>query len=90
MTKGPLFLQDEDEVETLSKRRNSWPRKKNSSKLNELQEVLVNDEDFLKRVIESFCQEFKDVEITQFLQADKHQRQDEKLWLPKKLKENPE
>ena len=54
-------------------------------KLNELQEVLVNDEDFLKRVIESFCQKFKDVEITQFLQADKHQRQDEKVRLPKWL-----
>ena len=60
-------------------------QKKNSSKLNELQEVLVNDEDFLKRVIESFCQKFKDVEITQFLQADKYRRQDGKMWLPKWL-----
>jgi len=60
-------------------------QKKICSKLNELQEVLVNDEDFLKRVIESFCQKFKDVEITQFLQADKYQRQDEKVWLPKWL-----
>ena len=66
-------------------------QKKNSSKLNELQEVLVNDKDFLKRVIESFCQKFKDVEITQFLQADKYQRQDEKVcyrngYKPRKLK----
>jgi len=54
-------------------------------KLNELQEVLLNDKDFLKRAVESFCQKFKDVEITQFLQADKYQRQDEKVRLPKWL-----
>jgi len=60
-------------------------QKKICSKLNELQEVLVNDEDFLKRAVESFCQKFKDVEITQFLKVDKYQRQDEKVWLPKWL-----
>ena len=52
---------------------------KNSSKLNEVQEVLLNDKDFLKRAVESFCQKLKDVEITQFLKADKYQRQDEKV-----------
>jgi len=40
---------------------------KNSSKLNELQDVLLNDKDFLKRVIESFCQKLLEEEITQFL-----------------------
>jgi len=39
------------------------------SKLNELQDVLLNDKDFLKRAVESFCQKLKDVEITQFLKA---------------------
>ena len=34
---------------------------KNSSKLNEVQEVGVKRQDFLKRVIESFCQKLKDV-----------------------------
>ena len=64
---------------------------KNSSKLNELQEVLLNDKDFLKRAVESFCQKLKDVEMTQFLQADKYQRQDERCgyrngYKPRKLK----
>jgi len=58
---------------------------KNSSKLNEVQDVLLNDKDFLKRVIESFCQKLLEEEMTQFLQADKYQRQDEKMWLPKWL-----
>jgi len=52
---------------------------KNSLKLNEVQEVGVKRQDFLKRAVESFCQKLKDVEITQFLQADKYQRQDEKV-----------
>jgi len=56
LTKGPLFLQDKDKVKNnLTKKEELMAQKKNSSKLNELQEVLVNDEDFLKRVIESFC-----------------------------------
>ena len=55
------------------------------SKLNELQEVLLNDKDFLKRAVESFCQKLKDVEMTQFLQADKYQRQDEKMWLSQRI-----
>ena len=55
-------------------------------KLNGVQEVLLNDKDFLKRVVKSFCQKLKDVEITQFLQRrDKYQRQDEKMGLPKWL-----
>jgi len=54
---------------------------KNSSKLNELQEVLLNDKDFLKRAVESFYQKFKDVEMTQFLKVDKYRRQDEKVGL---------
>ena len=58
---------------------------KNSSKLNELQEVLLNDKDFLKRAVESFCQKLLEEEMTQLLQADKYQRQDEKMWLPKWL-----
>ena len=49
-------------------------QKKICSKLNEVQEVLLNDKDFLKRAVESFCQKLKDVEITQFLKADKYQR----------------
>ena len=86
MTKGPLFLQDKDKVRNnLIKKEELIAQDKNSSKLNELQEVLLNDKDFLKRVIKSFYQKFKDVEITQFLQADKYQRQDEKVWLPKWL-----
>lgn len=52
---------------------------KNSSKLNGVQEVLLNDKDFLKRVIESFCQKFLEEEITQFLQADKYQRTEKKV-----------
>ena len=45
---------------------------KNSSKLNELQEVLLNDKDFLKRAVESFCQKLLEEEMTQSLQADKY------------------
>jgi len=70
LTKGPLFLQDKDEVKNnLIKKEELMAQRKICLKLNELQEVLVNDEDFLKRVIESFCQKFKDVEIIQFLKG---------------------
>ncbi|MBC7189275.1 hypothetical protein H5U35_03555 [Candidatus Aerophobetes bacterium] len=48
-------------------------QRKICSKLNELQEVLLNDKDFLKRIIESFCQKLQDVEITQFLKAERYQ-----------------
>ena len=47
-------------------------QRKICSKLNELQEVLLNDKDFLKRAVESFCQKLLEEEITQFLQADKY------------------
>jgi len=73
LTKGLLFLQDKDRVKTLSKRR-IMTQKKMCSKLNELQEVLLNDKDFLKRAIESFCQKLLKEEITQFLKADKYHR----------------
>jgi len=64
---------------------------KNSSKLNEVQEVLLNDKDFLKRVIESFCQKLLEEEMTQFLQADKYQRTEKRCgyrngYKPRKLK----
>jgi len=50
LTKRPLFLQDKDKIKNkLIKKEELMAQKKNSSKLNELQEVLVNDEDFLKR-----------------------------------------
>ena len=64
---------------------------KNSSKLNEVQEVLLNDKDFLKRIIESFCQKLLEEEITQLLQADKYQRTEKRCgyrngYKPRKLK----
>jgi len=60
-------------------------------KLNELQGVLLNHKDFLKRAVESFCQKFKDVEITQFLQADKYQKAEKRCgyrngYKPRRLK----
>ena len=64
---------------------------KNSSKLNELQEVLLNDKDFLKRAVESFCQKLLEEEMTQLLQADKYQRTEKRCgyrngYKPRKLK----
>ena len=64
---------------------------KNSSKLNEVQEVLLNDKDFLRRIIESFCQKLLEEEITQFLKADKYQRTEKRCgyrngYKPRRLK----
>jgi len=55
---------------------------KNSSRLEELQEALLNDEDFLKHIVQGFCQKLLEEEMLEHLQADKYQRQDEKMWLP--------
>lgn len=39
-----------------------------------LQEALLNDKDFLKTMVEKFCQSFMEEELTAFLQADSHER----------------
>ena len=52
MTKGPLFLQDKDKDKVknnLIKKEELMAQRKNSLKLNEVQEVLLNEKDFLKR-----------------------------------------
>jgi len=67
LAKGPLFLQDKERVKNNLILEELMAQRKICSKLNELQEVLLTDKDFLKREVESFCQKLKDVEITQFL-----------------------
>lgn len=43
-----------------------------------LQEALVDDKDFLKVIVQNFCQEFLDEEMRAFLRADHHERTDER------------
>jgi len=64
---------------------------KNSSRLKEMQEALLNDEDFLKYIVQGFCQKLLEEEMTQFLQADKYQRTEKRCgyrngYKPRKLK----
>jgi len=49
-------------------------KKKNSRKLDELQVSLLDDKDFLKGIIETFCQRLLEEEITHHLQAETYQR----------------
>jgi len=50
LTKGLLLLQDKDKVKNnLIKKEELMAQRKNSLKLNVVQEVLLNDKNFLKR-----------------------------------------
>lgn len=44
----------------------------------DLQDALLNDRDFLRVMVERFCQAFLEEEITEFLQADSYERCDER------------
>jgi len=91
LTKGPLFLQDKETIKRTLSQKVPMAHYKNSSKLNELQEILLNDENFLKGIVESFCQRLLEEEMLEHLQADKYQRTDKRRgyrngYKPRKLK----
>jgi len=48
----------------------------NSSKLGELQVALLNDENFLRRVVERFCQYLLEEEMNNHLKVLPYQRTD--------------
>lgn len=43
-----------------------------------LQEALINDKDFLRTMVQKFCQNFMEEELTAFLCAESHERTDER------------
>jgi len=49
-------------------------QEKNSSKLDRLQGVLLDDRDFLKQVVQAFCKRLLEEEMAQHLQAEAYQR----------------
>lgn len=53
-------------------------QEKRMSSTGILQDALLNDKDFLRSLIERFCQSFLEEEITEFLQADPYERCDER------------
>ncbi len=50
----------------------------NSSKLDELQVSLLDDKNFLKGIIENFCQRLLEEEMSHHLQAEAYQRTDKR------------
>ena len=54
-------------------------KKKNSRELDELQVSLLDDKNFLKGIIETFCQRLPEEEITHHLQARAYQRSEKAL-----------
>lgn len=44
-----------------------------------MQEALIDDKDFLRAMIEKFCQTFMEEELTAFIGADTHQRTDNRV-----------
>ena len=66
-------------------------KKKNSRELDELQVSLLDDKNFLKGIIETFCQRLLEEEITHHLQAEVYQRTEERRgyrngYKPRRLK----
>jgi len=66
-------------------------KKKNSRELDELQVSLLDDKNFLKGIIETFCQRLLGEEITHHLQAETYQRTEERRgyrngYKPRRLK----
>ena len=66
-------------------------KKKNSRELDELQVSLLDDKNFLKGIIETFCQRLLEEEITHHLQAETYQRTEERRgyrngYKPRRLK----
>ena len=66
-------------------------KKKNSRKLDELQVSLLDDKDFLKGIIETFCQRLLEEEITHHLGAETYQRTEKRKgyrngYKPRRLK----
>ena len=53
-------------------------KKKNSRELDELQVSFLGDKNFLKGIIETFCQRLLEEEITGHLQAETYQRTEER------------
>ena len=56
-------------------------QEKNNSKVNPVQAALLNDQDFLRRIVEDFCQNFLEEEMKQHLQAHLYTRNREKTWI---------
>ena len=54
-------------------------RDKSNKSKGGLQEVLINDEGFLKEMVEKVCQRIMETEITEFLGADPHERTEERI-----------
>lgn len=52
---------------------------KSSKSKGGLQEVLINDEDFLKAMVEKVCQRIMEDEMTMFLGADPHERTEDRV-----------
>ena len=52
---------------------------KSSKSKSGLQEVLINDEDFLKAMVTKVCQRIMETEMTEFLGADPHERTEERI-----------
>ncbi len=57
LTKRPSFLQDKNNQEEV------MAKKKNSRELDELQASLLDDKNFLKGIIETFCQKLLQEEM---------------------------
>lgn len=66
-------------------------QEKNSSEVNPVQAVLLNDRDFLRRIVEDFCQNLLEEEMKQHLQAHLYQRTEKRRgyrngYKPRRLK----
>ena len=53
-------------------------QEKNSSKVDPMQVALLNDPDFLRGIVENFCQRLLESEMREHLQADLYERTKEK------------
>ena len=66
-------------------------QEKNSSKVDPMQVALLNDPDFLRGIVENFCQRLLESEMQEHLQADLYERTKERCgyrngYKPRKLK----
>ena len=66
-------------------------QEKNNSKVDPVQVALLNDRDFLRRIVENFCQRLLEDEMRQHLQAHFYQRTDKRRgyrngYKPRRLK----
>jgi putative transposase len=92
LTKRPSFLQDKgNNSENLINKEETMAQEKNNSKVDPVQVALLNDRDFLRRIVENFCQRLLEDEIDEHLQAHLYQRSDKRRgyrngYKPRRLK----